>query len=160
MRQLETVVELLRSQSTLALATCDAGGTPRVAALFYLPVCVPGEGLRLYWFSSSASRHSRNLRRDPIGAVTIYRSTDQWKQIRGVQMRGRVEVVNDRARRESIAREYAERFRLGAMLDAAMSRSRLYEFQPCWLRYTDNVERLGYKFERWLPPSQTASRKS
>lgn len=142
-RQLEPVVELLRSQSTLALATCDADGTSRLAPLFYLP----GENLRLYWFSSASSQHSRNLKRDPAAAVAIYRATEHWKEICGVQMRGTVAIVSDRARRKAIAWKYSERFHLGAVLDAAMSRSRLYEFQPSWLRYIDNTKRFGYKFE-------------
>ena len=31
------VADLLNAQSTLALATCDADGTPGIAPLFYLP---------------------------------------------------------------------------------------------------------------------------
>jgi uncharacterized protein YhbP (UPF0306 family) len=143
MKRLGLVTELLRSQNTLALATSGADGSPRLAPLFYFP----GEDLRLYWFSSSSSEHARNLKRDSSAAVSIFRPTDQWKQICGVQMRGIVTVVTDRARRKAISQAYTDRFQLGTLFQTAMFRNRLYEFQPSWLRYIDNSGRFGDKFE-------------
>jgi hypothetical protein len=32
-------------------------------------------------------------------------------------------------------------------LQAAMTRSRLYVFEPSWVRYIDNSRRFGYRFE-------------
>ena len=143
MKQLELVTALLHNQSTLALATSRADGSPCLAPLFYLP----GEDLRLYWFSSPSSEHARNLKRDPSAAVSIFRPTDQWKQICGVQMRGIVTVISNRTRRKAISQAYTDRFQLGALFHTALSRSRLYEFQPSWLRYIDNSKHFGDKFE-------------
>jgi uncharacterized protein YhbP (UPF0306 family) len=143
--RLQVVADLLKSQSTLALSTVAADGSPRLAPLFYLP----GEGLRLYWFSSAASEHGRNLKRNPAAAIAVYRPTDDWRQIVGVQMRGHAAVVTDRPQRKAIAKAYIERFRLGTVFAAPISRSRLYEFRPVWVRYLDNSRRFGYKFE-WL----------
>jgi len=113
-----------------------------------------GDALRLFWFSSAASRHSRNLKRNPAAAVTVYRPTQQWREIRGVQMRGTVSVVRDPARRSAIAAAYSARFQLGTAFQAVQARSRLYEFQPSWIRYLDNSIRFGYKFE-FSPPLPT-----
>jgi len=146
---MERIAELVKSQSTLALATCSAGGAPRSAPLFYLA----DDDLRLYWFSSSASEHSRNLRKNPLAAVTIYRPAEKWREIRGVQMRGTVSLVADRLRRAAITSAYAERFHLGRALRAMMSRSSLFVFRPAWARYIDNGKRLGYRFETPLFPS-------
>ncbi len=146
--RLQIVAEFLKSQSTLALSTSNADREPAVAPLFYLP----GEHLELYWFSSPSSRHSRNLRRDPAAAITIFRPTANWREIRGVQMRGAVEVVAERSTRERVAAAYAERFQLGLMFEAAISRSRLYVFRPRWVRYIDNSKRFGYKFELDIEP--------
>ena len=143
MKRLGLVTELLRSQNTLALATSGADGSPRLAPLFYFP----GEDLRLYWFSSSSSEHARNLKRDSSAAVSIFRPTDQWKQICGVQMRGIAAVVTDRARRKVISQAYTDYFQLGTLFQTTMLRNRLYEFQPSWLRYIDNSGRFGDKFE-------------
>jgi hypothetical protein len=65
-------------------------------------------------------------------------------------MRGTVSAVTDPARRRSITREYADRFRLGPVLRAAMSRSSLFEFRPSWARYIDNSRLFGYKTETSL----------
>jgi uncharacterized protein YhbP (UPF0306 family) len=143
MAEIDSIARLLRSASTLALATSDASGKPYVAPLFYL---ADGD-LRLYWFSSPSSRHSRNLKANAAAAVTVYRSTRDWKNIRGVQMRGEATVVRDRERRRGVAQSYAERFHLGSMFDAAMARSSLYQFLPVWVRYIDNSVRFGYRFE-------------
>jgi uncharacterized protein YhbP (UPF0306 family) len=150
LKHAQLVARLLQQQSTLALATTSADGTPHIAPLFYLA----GDALRLFWFSSAASRHSRNLKRDPAAAVTVYRPTRQWREIRGVQLRGTVSVVRDPARRSAMAAAYSARFQLGTAFKAVQARSRLYEFQPSWIRYLDNSIRFGYKFE-FSPPLPT-----
>ena len=149
MNRLETIAALLKSQSTLALATLAGDGSPRITPLFYLLE----DDLRLYWFSSAASEHSRILKRNPAAAVTVYRPAERWREIRGVQMRGAVSAIGDRVRRRSIAESYAERFRLGKVLQAGISRSGLYMFQPSWIRYIDNSRRFGYRFEVRLAPA-------
>jgi len=143
MKRLELALDLLRSQTTLALATTAADGSPRTAPLFYLVE----DGPRLYWFSSRASEHSRNLKRNPAAAVTVYRAAETWREIRGIQMRGAVSAVTDRARRRSVTKAYTQRFHLGGLFAAAIARSGLYVFEPAWLRYIDNTRRFGYKFE-------------
>jgi uncharacterized protein YhbP (UPF0306 family) len=150
LKHAQLVTRLLQQQNTLALATTSADGTPHITPLFYLA----GDALRLFWFSSDASRHSRNLKRNPAAAVTVYRPTEQWREIRGVQMRGTVTVVRDPARRSAMAAAYSARFQLGTAFKAVQARSRLYEFQPSWIRYLDNSIRFGYKFE-FSPPLPT-----
>jgi hypothetical protein len=138
-----TVAAFLKDQSTLALATVAGDGSPRVTPLFYLLE----DYLQMYWFSSASSEHSRSLRRNPAVAVTVYRDTERWREIRGVQMRGAAQAVGDRTLRRSIAEAYAERFQLGKVLQAGIARSSLYVFEPSWIRYIDNSRRLGYRFE-------------
>ncbi len=143
MTRREQVASFLQSQSTLALATADANGMPHAAPLFYFTP----DGIRLYWLSSAFSRHSRNLKRSPSAAVSVYASTEDWKQIRGVQMRGAAAVVASRDERQGIVEAYCARFHLGPQFRAAITRSRLYCFQPEWVRYLDNSKGFGYKFE-------------
>lgn len=139
--------ELLRAESTLALATTDGAGTPCVAPVFYL--CQ--SGLRLYWLSSPRSRHSRNLRLRPDAAATVYRATARWQEIRGVQMRGHAGLVRSRQERASIVAAYSEHFALGPLVRPLLVRASLYVFAPTWVRYLDNSVRLGYSCEFTLP---------
>ena len=143
MTRLDAIAGLLQSQSAMALATVGEDGAARVTPLYYLA----DEDLRLYWFSSAASAHSKSLLKNPAVAVAVYRPSEGWREIRGVQMRGVAAVVADRSRRRAVAEAYAERFHLGRALGVGMARSRLYAFEPEWVRYIDNSRGFGRGFE-------------
>ncbi|MFP5277706.1 MAG: pyridoxamine 5'-phosphate oxidase family protein [Acidobacteriota bacterium] len=145
--KLDCIRELLGSCSTLALATAEGDGGPHSTPLFF----VMDDAMRLYWFSSRRSLHSRHLAAHPEAAVAVFHETDRWQQIRGVQMRGAAAVVEDRERRREMVRSYCARFALGDFFGAAIRRSALYCFTPRWARYIDNTVRFGYKFELDLP---------
>jgi len=142
-KQLESVAALLRAQTTLSLATTGDGGEPCVAPLFY----TVDEELTLYWLSAQSSRHGLNLKESPRAAATVYASAANWRQIRGVQMRGAVSVVADPIRRGALVKDYCERFNLGAVFRVAIRRSTLYALRPEFIRFIDNTEGFGYKFE-------------
>jgi uncharacterized protein YhbP (UPF0306 family) len=144
---LQAVDELLRSQSTMVLSTCDGAGQAHATPLFYLS----GAELELYWFSSRTSLHSRNVEVVPEVSAAIHVPTERWQEIRGVLMRGSVERVTNRLRRKEISREYRERFQLGDLFGVAMARSSLYVLRPRWIRYLDNTRHFGFKFETDLP---------
>jgi len=151
--QLESIAEILRAQSTLSLATVanveeSEAGMPCVAPLFYI---VDAE-LNLYWLSSASSEHSRNLRREPNVAVAVYPQTEEWKEIRGVQMRGVASPVTDPALRKVLIKQYSERFQLGGILRLAIRRSTLYKFRPYRFRLVDNSKGFGYRFELTREP--------
>jgi uncharacterized protein YhbP (UPF0306 family) len=141
--QVKSLSALLREENTLALATVDEHGQASVAPLFYLV----DEDLNLFWLSSPASMHSQNLKTAPQAAATVYRHTESWKDIRGVQMRGLVTVITDRKRRRLLIKSYSERFKLGTLFLPAISRCSLYAFRPGFFRFIDNSKGFGYKFE-------------
>lgn len=142
-RQIAQIGALLREESTLALATVDEHGEPWVTPVFYL-----ADGtLHLYWLSSQKSRHSENLQRNPLASGTVYRHAERWKDICGVQMRGRVQVVEEAGERDAAVKKYCERFALGPALRVAVRGSTLYRFEPQWIRYIDNGVGFGFKFE-------------
>jgi uncharacterized protein YhbP (UPF0306 family) len=141
--EMRNIARFLKIQTTLALATAGADGTPRSTPLFY----VAPAGLELFWLSAASSEHSRSLERDSKAAVSVYRHAEDWKKIRGVQMRGVVSAVLDQERRDAILAAYRKRFRLSRTLEPAIAGSTLYCFRPDWVRYLDNSKRFGYRFE-------------
>jgi hypothetical protein len=147
-RDLDAIFRLLRSQSTLALSTVGDDGAPHTTPLFYLAE----PEFQLFWFSSPSSRHSRNLAKDGRAAVAVYRSTEDWRKICGVQMQGKAEKILDRTLRRRITHDYSMRFGLGSLFRVAMARNALYLFRPCWIRYLDNRRRFGFKFEITFSP--------
>jgi uncharacterized protein YhbP (UPF0306 family) len=149
-RKRELIANLLAGQTTLSLATVTPDGLPRVTPLFYLP-----QELRLYWFSSPSSGHSRNLAAQPDCAVTIYAPATGWKEIRGVQMRGVASRVSDPEILKDLTPQYITRFQLARLFQPLIAKSALYCFEPHWLRYLDNGRRFGYKFELTLTAQST-----
>jgi uncharacterized protein YhbP (UPF0306 family) len=143
------ISRLMHSQSTFVLSTVNADGTPYATPLFYLA----GDELELYWFSAASSQHSDNLTRNHSVAIALYTSTEHWKEICGIQMRGAVEKITDRKFRRDVTRRYCERFHLGQIFRVALARSSLYVVRPSWIRYIDNSKRFGYRSEITLPAS-------
>jgi uncharacterized protein YhbP (UPF0306 family) len=139
----EQLFEFLQSHHILTLATTTEDHAPCATPLFYL---LHG-GIRLYWISSLSSPHSQNLASDREVAAAVFTSTDQWKDIRGAQLRGKVQIVSDAQARQEVLALYAERFHLSAILRAAMYQATLYKFTPSWARYLDNSHHFGYKCE-------------
>ena len=142
-KQLKLVAALLRGENTLALATVNERGEPSVAPLFYLV----DEKLSLYWFSSPRSLHSRNLKNAPRASAAVFRHAENWKGIRGIQLRGAVTVIAEKVRRAALIEAYCKRFHLGAAFRLAIGRCKLYELQPDFFRYIDNSRSFGDKFE-------------
>jgi uncharacterized protein YhbP (UPF0306 family) len=142
-RKLELIGAFLREETTLALATTDKQGGACVAPLFY----ISDENLYLYWLSAADSVHSENLRRNPEAAATVYCRAENWKDIRGVQMRGLVSTITEPDRRRDLIKSYSERFKLGAVFKLAISQSTVYALRPNFFRYIDNSKGFKHKFE-------------
>jgi uncharacterized protein YhbP (UPF0306 family) len=142
-KQLELVAALLGEETTLSLATTGEDGQACVAPLFY----IVDKELSLYWFSSESSLHSLNLAATPRAAATVYRSVENWKKIRGVQLRGAVSMVIEPVRRTALVKTYCERFKLGRVPRLVLRSSVLYCLEPEFFRYIDNTRGFGFKFE-------------
>ncbi len=82
--------------------------------------------------------------------MTIFHETDEWRQIRGVQMTGSVRVVPADGRRAEMTRLFRERFALGPEFDGALAGHNLYCFTPVWVRWIDNSRGFGFRQETTL----------
>lgn len=133
----------IRGQSTLSLATIDSNGEPRCTPLFFMA----DDSLRVYWFSSSRSVHSRNCMRSAAASVAVYYPTRAWQQICGVQMKGSVAQSRDQSMRSLIMADFVSQFRLVGLAGLAIRRSTLYCFTPWWLRFINNARGFGAKLE-------------
>ena len=84
----QQVVDYLKSHNTMTLATCVAD-LPWAATVFYASA-----DLKLYFFSAPESRHCQNLAANQRVAVTIQEDYKNWRRIKGIQLEGRVELVD------------------------------------------------------------------
>jgi uncharacterized protein len=147
------VRDYLQSHSTMTLAT-SGGDRPWAATVFY--VC--DEELRLYFVSSTQSRHSEQAAANPNVAATIYEHEQEWSSIRGVQIEGRLGVVAaaDRAWVEEL---YARRFpaigrilaepadELERLIGERFRAGAFYVLSPGLLRFVDNTQGFGHTDE-------------
>lgn len=137
----EAVRELLQL-STMTLATSSLHGEPHAAAVYFV-----AKDLKLYFFSDAKSQHSRDLQENPLAAVTIYPEVWDWRAIRGIQMRGRVEVIAPGEEWQLAWESYQRKFPFVKQLKTVVARNLLYGFEPTWLRWLDNRFGLGHKQE-------------
>ena len=71
----------------MTIATAE-GGIPWAAAVFYA-----NDGFTLYFLSDPDSRHSKNIARNPVVSATVNEDYHDWREIKGVQMEGKAELI-------------------------------------------------------------------
>jgi hypothetical protein len=143
----DRVLSYLDHHTTLNLATAGPEG-PWAAAVLYVH-----DGLDLYFTSVAATRHARNAATNGRVAGTINDDCTDWMSMKGVQLEGAVEPVDDVAERTRIAAAYLQRFPFAAALwhgetDAAVigrdpGTHGFYRVRPSLLLFTDNEHHPG-----------------
>jgi hypothetical protein len=136
----------LAAHNVMSLATHGPEG-PWSAAVFYA-----SEGFTLYFVSAASTRHGRNLEADPRAAATIQEDYSDWREIKGLQIEGRVERLAD-AERPRVASLYADKFpairpdRAPPEIAAALVRIGWYRLVPSRVLFIDNARGLGHREE-------------
>lgn len=143
-QQIATFLAVCR---TASLATVDREGLPCNANVQF----ASDAGWRLVWVSGASAVHSQNVVDRPDAAITIYAHDDRPEVIHGLQLRGHVELLDDEAAKDALDL-YAEKypFVTEPPYHQAIARQRFYRFTPTWLRWIDNREGFGRKFEKTL----------
>ena len=139
---LTPVLSLLAETHSLTLATIDPDGRPRATPLFFAFDDQAG----LFFLSDRETQHCRNLRRDPSAAASLYPEVADWREIRGLQIRGLASAIPASERAPALAL-YTTRFPFLGELNTIVSRSEIYRLRPTWVRLIDNRQGFGYKRE-------------
>jgi uncharacterized protein len=145
----ERVLAYLRTHRVATLATHGPEG-PWAAAVYYA-----SDAFELYFLSSPASRHCRNISADARAAATIQEDYADWRDIKGVQLAGTVAELSG-AEERAARTLYAEKFRfirgpVGAIAEA-LEKVRWYRLTPQRLHFIDNTRGFGYRDEISLAP--------
>lgn len=146
------IAAFMAEHTTVTLSTVGADGAPAAAAVFY----AHDAGLTLYFLSEERTQHGQNLLAHPEVAGAIQADGQDWRAIRGLQVRGRVSLVVG-AELAHAAAIYGRRYAfVGALLAGAqgpgvlagpLARARFWSLRPTWLRLIDNTVRFGFKEE-------------
>lgn len=147
----DEIVERLRafcaSASTLGVATVDEDGRPHAANVNF----VADDEMNLYFISDPECDHARHIARQPLVAGTAYLPFDRVVQIRGIQLRGRCDVVPD-VDFDRVWSMFVRRFPYASEFESRARAERFYRITPSWFRMIDNSVRFGHKWETGWPP--------
>lgn len=136
----------------MTLATSGAAG-PWAAAVFYAH-----EGAALYFLSAPTTRHARDLAQDARCAATIQHDVADWQAVRGVQIEGRVSILegDEALHAHSV---YAGKFPLVGdpasappAIAAALAKIRWYRLDAVRLHLIDNRRGFGQRESFDLAP--------
>lgn len=101
---ISTVNEFMDSLNTMNLS-CSVEDKPWAAAVYFAR-----QGYDLVFFSSPSSRHSLCFEKNNRAAATIHGEYQSWKEIKGIQMEGRVERISGMAAIAGATATYLKRF--------------------------------------------------
>ena len=127
----------------MTLATTDPEGNPHAAPVYF----VADDELRLYFFSEAKSQHSQNVAQNPQIAAAIYPECEGWQGIKGLQLRGKISIVESPQEWDSTWERYQVKFPFVRALKAVVAKNQLYVFIPSWIRLVYNSQGFGYKKE-------------
>lgn len=131
----------------MTLATTDLDGNPHAAPVYF----VHDENLKLFFFSDQKSQHCQNIAQNPRSAAAIYPECAGWQEIKGLQLRGQVHLVESPEVWDSAWELYQRKFLFVRALKAVISQNDLYALIPSWIRLVDNSQEFGFKREWNLP---------
>lgn len=144
------ILNYLETHNTMTLAT-TAGNSPWAATVFYA-----SDDLHLYFFSSPESRHCQNLAANPQVAVTVQEDYKDWREIKGIQLEGKVVAVDsvlEKAKAMTFyARKYPAVIKLftnpaSGVFYKAFLKVKFYRVVPEKVFYIDNEQGFGKRQE-------------
>jgi uncharacterized protein YhbP (UPF0306 family) len=144
------ILRYLENHNTMTLATCSAE-IPWAATVFYA-----SDDLWLYFFSAPDSRHCQNLATNARVAVTIQEDYKDWRQIKGIQLEGKVTPVDsvlEKAKALAVyARKYPDVIKLftdpsSGVFHRAFLKVKFYRVIPEKVFFIDNAQGFGKRQE-------------
>lgn len=106
----KVALRYIKTHNTMTIATC-ANNIPWAADVFYA-----SDGFILYFISNpKVALHCKNIALNPKVSIAIsedykLRSIRGWRKIKGIQMEGEAEVLEDREDVEKAFRVYTKKF--------------------------------------------------
>jgi len=100
----EEIHSFLEEERTLLVATIERDGTPHLVAMWY--VIINDE---IVFWTYAKSQKIANLRRDPR-LTCLVEAGERYDELRGVQVKGRAEISDDRDTVQRIGETLWERY--------------------------------------------------
>lgn len=100
----EEIQAFLQEQRTLQVATIDHDGYPHLVAMWYIL-----QEQRIVFWTYARSQKAVNLRRDPR-LTCLVESGQRYEELRGVQIKGRATIIEERAAVQGYGERIFERY--------------------------------------------------
>ncbi len=144
--------QLVAEQNTLTLATAD-GVTAWAAPVYYVFL-----KSTFYFLSAPDSRHITEALGSDQASAAVHAAASTWKEIKGLQMTGRIRAVKPGLEAVRVLRAYLKKypfttefFKDNVALDLNTFADRfgvkLYGFVPSLVYYLDNQIRFAFRQE-------------
>jgi uncharacterized protein YhbP (UPF0306 family) len=126
------VLEYMREQKTLTLATASPGAVPRAATLVYL-----NDGPALYIWTRPETTTARHIEENPVVSFAIDEYTPDWQETKGIQGTGNCQAVLDSAEIDRIVAAFEQKF--PALAGTLSTRLSFFRIAPTELQFIDNT---------------------
>ena len=148
----EMARRLVAEQNTLTLATAE-GDTAWAAPVYYVFV-----KSTFYFLSGPNSRHITEALQSGQASAAVHAAASSWKEIKGLQMTGRIRAVKPGLEAVQVLRAYLKKYpftteffkeNISLDLDTFAERFgvKLYGFIPSLVYYLDNQIRFAFREE-------------
>ena len=148
----EIILKYMREHNTISLAT-TMGNVPYAATVFYVNI-----GFDIYFLTSPSSRHGQNIEQNPCISGTINEDYSSWREIKGIQLEGKVKNIGGMLKNMSICRTYLKKFpevtdfllapqKLGKEVSRKVAKIRIYKLTPRRVWFINNEVGFGYREE-------------
>lgn len=149
----QIILNYLEKHNTMVLSTYGEKG------LWATPVFYVNRGYRLYFLSELTSRHSCNLKENPLMAAAITEDYQDWRKIQGVQLKGYGNLVDSLKETAIVSALYLKKYPSAAHILKSpdsfkgVSKARWHCIEPELLIFTDNTNKFGEHIELNLKDS-------
>jgi len=135
------IADFMAQCIALTVSTVSPDGSPRAADVYFCS----DANLNLYFYSDPASRHSRNIARDPRVAAAVRIESIDWHEVKGVQLEGEAARVDDLDERQAAWRMMCAKFPFYESFTDVIARLEICRITPQSVRWLDNSASFGYK---------------
>jgi uncharacterized protein YhbP (UPF0306 family) len=139
------VLEYLKAEATLTLATSTRTGVPHAATMVYV-----ADGITLYFCTRPDSTTARNVAQNPAVAFTVDEYSANWSETRGVQGSGECQVLLNAADIKRVVGLFRERYSF--LSETSTANVSVYRIVPSELRFIEGTAgtdaTLGMEYRR------------
>ena len=126
------VLDYLREQKTLTLATASAGAVPHATTLVFV-----NDGVVLHVWTRPDTTTARHVEQNPVVSFAIDEFAPDWREIKGIQGRGDCQSLLDSAEIDRIIGLFEEKYpSLSGALGTNLS---FFRITPTELQFIDNT---------------------